>query len=415
MTDCLEKNTNINKSYINYTRTLPGTFTDLLENETYCRFLWTSKKRSKKQSSWQVIGQSNNQKTTSLLDFKLSCLSEDVFMSPNQFFNWRNSRQLARLNAMWVEIDTKNHKILSEKQEGQILDEVFQQLAKSALPSPNAYVLSGSGGIHLYWIFEQGVEAYRYRVEAWRQIAKKITSVFTGGALWEVDAAASHDPVRVLRLPGSIHGKSKRVVHAYTDTTQTITFEELAAHCRVDIKRPTYPSKTQGKKQLTPEQKQKKAQTSRHTIGQWWAKTYFQVLNHSRQKGKEQLRREKKRDLVAFILYVALRHIKGSTDAFKELEKINNDVIGLDSSELNAYLQTALKVKYKFKKDTLAKYVESLGINSDYLYVQKPKTSPEQIKKSQSLAGYQTAKKRREATYHHLKQCFNGIYVCIKD
>jgi len=390
-----------------YHRCLPGQFTDLLEDETYCRFLWTSKKLPKKVPSWQAIGNSEKQPTTTLLDFKLKCLSEDVFYSPNQFFNWRNSRQLARLNALWVEIDTKSHSILNKEQEQAIIDEVFQQLSKSALPLPNAYVLSGSGGVHLYWIFEEGVEAYKYRVNAWREMAKKLSSKLKGGKLWDVDSAASHDPVRVLRLPGSIHGKSKRIVHAYINKQQKVSFYDMADQCHVEIKKPIY-EKGDQKQPLDQKQRIQKAKTSRHTIGQWWAKTYWQVLNFARQQGKERLCSGKKRDLIAFILYVALRHLKSAEDALLELEKINDDLIGLDTCELNAYLQTAVKTKYKFKKDTLAKYIESLGMDSDYLYVQKPKLTPEQIRQRQSAAGANSSTKRRERTLFKLQGILSG-------
>ncbi|EJL6394744.1 hypothetical protein NMR99_001770 [Vibrio navarrensis] len=421
-----------NNQKIHYRETLvPAEFTDLLEigREKYCRYVWSPHinpgKSDKRPAAWQAIGRRESGKPVSkLIDIKLQAegyvaktgartCSLDLFLSPNQFFDWRNTKQLAQLHANWIDIDTVGHDVISQQQQESLFTEVLQILREQSLPAPTCYVASGSGGMHLYWIYE-GVPAYKWRIRVWREIslvlARTLKQARPSDADWIVDFAASRDPARVLRLPGTFHGKSGRIVQAFIGGP-LYDFNELAAllvrseqnkqaialyhnGCLEDLK-PTPRAKTAKPPQSKPTK-------HRHTIGQWWFRIYSVICSHARSKGVE----EGKRDLHAFILYVALRHIKRSPeDAYEAIKALNVEFIHLTEDELAAYLKTAQQKHYKYTKDSIAEYLESnLGIASDFLFeTTKATLTREEIRSRQHDAAKNTADVRRSKTMTALK------------
>lgn len=427
-----------------YKAPVPAEFTNLLGvgSEQFCRYAWSkhinSKKDPDKQPSWQAIGHRKSGKpVTTLLNFKL--LSEgyvkalgdrvcslDVFLSPNQFFDWRNTKQLAQLHANWIDIDTVDHQVLSVSQQETIFTEVHQIIRDKGLPAPTGYVASGSGGIHLYWIYE-GVAAYKWRVRIWREItlilAKTLKKSRKPNALWTVDFAASRDPARVLRLPGTFHGKSGRVAQAYIGGP-LYDFDSLARSLikseqniqALGARRSgivlDLPFKPVSRKPAPPAPTPYPSPTKdsgKHTIGQWWFRIYTVVCQHARNGG---VIPEKNRDLYAFFLYVALCHIRPTKEeAYEAVKSLNKEFIHLDENELEAYLKTARSKHYKYAKDTVAEYLESnLGINADFLY-QNDKTplEPPEIKQRQQSAAHSTADKRRTNTLITLRAALRTL------
>lgn len=382
--------------------------------EEHCRYVW-SYRISDDNSPWRAIGhRQSGKKTTTLPSFYLDAsigrdCSIDCFISPNQFFDWRNTKQLASLHANWLEIDIntpagtirENKVSLTAEEECQVINEVFIQLLDAQVPLPTGYVLSGSGGVHLYWAYE-GVSAYKWRVSAWRDIASKLVSNLKGGKKWHVDLGASKDPARVLRMPGTVHGSTRRKVQFYSGGT-SYKFDLLAKSLGVKINKAEHlkvvknfdmPSKkkTLPKKETTSTHLVK---SGKHTIGQWWFKTYTHILHHINNNPIK----EGKRDSAAFILFVALRHMQSEEAAFQRIREINKRSIGLTDDELIRYLKTARKTLYKYKKDSLSEYLErQLGMNSDFLYQAKDKLTPEQVKVTQRESAADTARKKAKST-----------------
>ena len=421
-----------------YTRVpAPVEFTRLLAigAEQYCRYLWSKRIRGSKPSAWQAIGRRRSGKpVTTLLDYKrrsegyIDALGDrrcsvDVFLSPNQFFEWRNAQQLAMLHANWLKIDTVGHQVLTVPQQEALFAEVLQVLAQIGLPAPTGYVASGSGGMHLYWIYG-GVAAYKWRVRIWREVtlvlAKSVKRARRPGALWRVDFGASRDPARVLRLPGTYHGQSGRLTHAFVGGP-LYAFEELAkalVTSRQNLQALALQS-AEGPRTLHVEPKPKPrapapapvavtACSGRHTIGQWWFRIYSVVCSHARSQGVN----EGQRDLFAFILYVALRHIKPSQqDALDAVLALNGEFIHLGEDELRAYLKTAMSKHYKYRKDTVAEYLaSSLGISPQFLYERDTAPLPRhQIRERQQEAARQTANTRRNNTLAALQAAVRAL------
>ncbi|HGS4535107.1 TPA: hypothetical protein ACMDOL_003275 [Vibrio cholerae] len=406
----------------------PADFTDLLGigREAYCRYVWSPHinphKSANKPAAWQAIGQRQSGKPVSkLIDIKLQAegyvaktglrtCSLDLFVSPNQFFDWRNTKQLAQLHSNWIDIDTVGHDVISQEQQESLFTEVLQILREQSLPAPTGYVASGSGGMHLYWIYE-GVPAYKWRIRVWREIslvlARTLKQARRSDARWIVDFVASRDPARVLRLPGTFHGKSGRVVQAFIGGP-LYDFNELATLLvRSEQNQQAIALHQQGQlEDLKPKTKAKPAKPlkskptkhpGRHTIGQWWFRIYSVICSHARSEGVA----EGKRDLHAFILYIALRHIKRSPeDAYQAIKALNAEFIHLTEDELAAYLKTAQQKHYKYTKDSIAEYLESnLGIASDFLFESTKVTlTPEEIRSRQHNAAKNTADARRSKT-----------------
>lgn len=389
--------------------------------ESHCRYVW-SYRIAEDKSPWRAIGnRQSGKQTTKLSQFYLDAsigrdCSIDCFVSPNQFFDWRNSKQLASLHANWLEIDInnpagvtrENKRSLTSSEEAEIVREVFLQLEQASIPMPSGYVLSGSGGIHLYWVYD-GVEAFKWRVTAWRDIASALVSKLKGGRLWHVDLGASKDPARVLRMPGTKHGSTKRTVEFFGGG-RTYAFNELAKALDVEIVKPNHlaavpsiPAANTTKPTPNKVGASSAAATSpksgKHTIGQWW----FKIYTHIRQHIAANPVKEGMRDSTAFILFVALRHIQDEEAAYQRVRQINEQYIGLTDDELSRYLKTARKTLYKYKKDSIAEYLSrQLGMDVSFLYQDKHKLTPEEVNAARREAALTTAKKKAESTLERI-------------
>lgn len=410
---------------------VPSEFTKLLDigNERYCRYLWSKQINKKQTPAWQAIGQRQTGKpVTSILDFKMKAegriaatgdrkCSVDVYVSPNQFFDWRNTKQLAQLHANWLEIDTIGHAVLDEVQQAELAQCVFSTIERCGLPPPTAYVASGSGGLHVYWIYD-GVEAFKWRIRIWREItltlAKALKRAKPDGAHWCVDFSASRDPARVLRLPGTFHGTSGQLVDAYIGGP-IYTFQELAGGlvsspqnvaALLDGRAPSNPVK-HPKAPNTAATAQRATPSGKHTIGQWWFRIYSEVCTTARRTGV----REGQRDLYAFVLFVALKHVKANVDeAIERIVALNEEFIHLQKDELLRYLSSAINKHYKYRKDTIAEYLDSIGVSSAFLFEsEKPPLPKDEIKRRQSRASMATAASRRTRTFEALKAALQQI------
>ncbi|MEH6454800.1 MAG: hypothetical protein V7749_00630 [Cocleimonas sp.] len=411
-------------------------------NEKHCRYTW-SMRIDAKNTPWRAIGnRSSGKKTYKLFDLYMDSeswvkergeklCSVDCYITPNQFWDWRNTKQLAGLCANWLEIDTTNHAILSKSDSNQVIEEVFEQLASSNLPMPSHYVLSGSGGIHLYWFYPI-TPAYYWKVNNWRSVTNKlIDGLIEGGTLWSVDVGASRDPSRVMRMPGTIHGKSGRTVKAFCNNKAVYSFSDLAKKLGLSVQEdklslvnsshPVEPaidnppvsstnkslskSKT---KNIDSNRLASQKSNGKHNIRSWWTTIYYEVLSHSRRNGV----REGSRDSTAFILFVALRHMVSDASAWERIQQINIDLIGLTESELKSYLGTAKTVRYRYSKSTLASYLDSqIGVDPSFLYKNKQCLSAQEVTARKQLGAQKTAIFKSQQTLTELCNASRKLVV----
>ena len=106
----------------------------------------------------------------------------------------RNAKNVYRLKALWIDIDVKPEKGYATTNEA---IEGLSAFVKAAnIPPPTAIVLSGSGGLHVYWISDTPLT-----VEEWRPYAEGLEALTKKHGL-RCDHGITTDSVRVLRLPG---------------------------------------------------------------------------------------------------------------------------------------------------------------------------------------------------------------------
>lgn len=114
---------------------------------------------------------------------------------------------------------------------------------------------------------------------------------------------------------------------------------------------------------------------------------------------------EGKRDKTAFILFVALRHLKSSEDALEDIKRLNRELIGLPQPKLIAYLASARTNFYRYNKSSLSLYLEDLlGYAPEFLNrPEKSKLSKEEVKARQTKAASITARAKSAKTLAKLR------------
>lgn len=387
----------------------------------YCRWFWYRNETPApdKHHLYLPCGQTRRKRSTieNLADFqeRVPGLINQYF-TPNVFFDWRKKALLAGFCANYVEIDTTLDRGLRPDECERVMHEVYSQLSSANIPLPSAMVESGSGGLHLYWAYDM-LDAYPARQQTWIKIAHSLTSALSGGLLWKVDTAASHDMTRFLRVPGSVHSDTVRDVRAYLSFNKTtLSFDELAEKLgvrAVDQRiNPNFVSNDPVLQDYT-----RTASNNHHSISAWWLRIFWHINQYVRDQ--KQLK-QGQRDSVAFIMFVALRRTVSLTKAWARMKEINRLHIGLDEKELEQYLSTATKVHYRYRKNTLVEYFKGVGIpvpafltGDTIKWKQSLGLSPEEIKRRQSAAGAASANKRRNETlmclYHAVLKGVHGV------
>lgn len=103
--------------------------------------------------------------------------------------------------------------------------------------------------------------------------------------------------------------------------------------------------------------------------------------------------------------------LRSRDEAYERLRSLNQELVGLDESELASSMKTASESHYKFRKERVAEYLEnSLQMDSHFLY--QPRFIPltkEEIQRRQSIAGKQTATVRRKNTLDNLSRIYASL------
>lgn len=132
--------------------------------------------------------------------------SRDVFFTPNAFGKHRRLDCLAQLNALFVDLDPIQATLFQDRD---FLLSSVQDLVPAVIPQPNILVSSGRGHWLLWLLEPTPAPALPLWIEIENYFVRSLAHL---GA----DPKA-RDVTRVMRLPGSINGKSG----------QRVTFEQL--------------------------------------------------------------------------------------------------------------------------------------------------------------------------------------------
>jgi hypothetical protein len=139
----------------------------------------------------------------------------------------RNGENVNRLKALWLDVDVKPGK--GYPTTGAAIAALDQFIKDAKLPPISALVLSGTGGMHVYWISDRPLTK-----EEWQPYADGLESL-TRKHGFRVDAGLATDCVRILRVPGTFNYKTtppKRVrLAALADAD--LHFEQALGHIRL--------------------------------------------------------------------------------------------------------------------------------------------------------------------------------------
>ncbi|TMP46262.1 hypothetical protein CWB96_00075 [Pseudoalteromonas citrea] len=336
------------------------------------------------------------------------------YMTPNLFFDWRNSQNLKGFCAHWLEIDTRSHQALCPEEAWEIYQEISDTLGESKLPPPTSWTLTGSGGVHLYWRYEQAevVENKQHRanlISRWKEISNKLsdklesTKRTLGYQGWHVDRSASNDPTRLMRMPGSRHHKTGREV-LYISGGPLTNFNQLGdklgfkKHIHSEVVKPIHVPKSIHSGKYNHHTKTDTVTPRLIKLTQQWEA----LLSRSGQVSKG------KRDLTAFHLYNLYRRIMAPEHAWKKIVTINESFIGFTLSQLTSYLSSSIKTTYRYTLQNINTVLqEQLDLPIQLPIFKKiPLSNSERIEK-QAKAGRKTAKKRVGDTHKKLLRILN--------
>src|SRR5262245_48848733 len=119
----------------------------------------------------------------------------------------RPGSNMAAFNALWMDLDVKPGEYTSTAEAQQELERF---IAASGMPKPTMRVLSGGGGIHVYWCTDRPMPK-----DEWLPLATALKQSTIALKL-KNDAGIIADAARILRVPGTDYrkpGKTPSVVH----------------------------------------------------------------------------------------------------------------------------------------------------------------------------------------------------------
>jgi len=116
----------------------------------------------------------------------------DVYVTPNEFYNWRLIKNAAALNAQYVDIDARGGEDVHRK-----VEVAMAALEAAGIPEPNCIVYTGRGA-HLYWLIER---TPAWALPRWQACQRRLVKLCDGDRM-------SADATRVLRVVGTVNSKA---------------------------------------------------------------------------------------------------------------------------------------------------------------------------------------------------------------
>lgn len=122
------------------------------------------------------------------------------------------------LKSIWVDIEGTEAKGGYEGQEAVMA--ALRTFVQATCLTPTIIVLTGSGGLHAYFVFDRELPR-----DEWQGYAEALVALAERHGL-KIDEPITTDPSRIMRAPGSIHRKTGATVKAYR-TGDVYSLEEL--------------------------------------------------------------------------------------------------------------------------------------------------------------------------------------------
>lgn len=150
-------------------------------------------------------------------------------------YKGRSQDNVIGLRSLWVDIEGSPTKYAKEggPEKGYASDRdalrAIGEFVRATLLVPTHLVLTGSGGVHIYYLFDRIIQ-----IEPWRGLAQRLVTL-GAGAGFKIDAQCTTDAARIMRAPGSLHQDTGRLVQALRWRVENYTLEEFAELAGVEV------------------------------------------------------------------------------------------------------------------------------------------------------------------------------------
>ncbi len=194
-------------------------------------FIALARKNDARHNGWQNLGSVQGNKLASLLPGFAAELIRDSYFSVNGFhhpsplsttaplnlpYAVRTQERLRRLNACYVDLDVGRPGEPAPRDMDVVTarSRAFAMMQMGIIPTASIFGFSGRG-LYLIWLLkdeddpEMPQRAWPEKVVLWKQVNAALSDKLVELA---ADRSVGTDPVRVLRIPGSINTKSKQPV-----------------------------------------------------------------------------------------------------------------------------------------------------------------------------------------------------------
>lgn len=168
-------------------------------------------------------------------------LDHSSFVTLNRFWKGRRGKQLAALNALYVDLDYFNAPQWRTEAPSDVQAAYSAHLLISGMPQPSIFLHTGRG-VAAIWLIEETPAAALPR---WRSVTRTLIEL---SASFGVDKGCK-DTSRVFRIPETINEKSGRVVRVSGGTGQRHRFDTLSDQVFMASGRPTREALEKRKKQ----------------------------------------------------------------------------------------------------------------------------------------------------------------------
>jgi hypothetical protein len=289
---------------------------------------------------------------------------KNVYVTPNEFFGWRLVRLLARLNALYVDLDGRQG-----EDPAALVEAALASISSAQLPTPNYLVFTGRGA-HLYWLF---LPVSGKALPRWQACQARLQK------LLKSDPSAV-DCTRVLRVVGSQNPKApaaRRTVVGEQLSADWYDFDWLTDQILPVQRAVVRDLRAQRARQAQPGSRSKKS--SGASIYGWWGVVYedlVRIINFHWFGGVP----EGHRDTLLFLLAVALSWFTHGDALRNEIEATARHLIPTYSAkEVVSYTSTVVAKailssrgetvvwqgmrrdpRYWFKRQTLYEWVAPL-------------------------------------------------------
>jgi hypothetical protein len=198
---------------------------------TYGYVTAKEKLKVRKENMRHIFYTLNRAKKYTIRDFKdkvKSYLCTSIVYGIKQKSDFRRiSDRVTELSLLFCELDYYKQKKYKKIKQNEMEKLILAELDKHGFDHPTEVVFSR--GIHLVWKISP-IPAYR--AWEWKMLQDKIHMILEP---FGADSVTKNDTVRLLRMVGTIHEKTKNKIHGRTYTDDRYLFDELIdKHCAAE-------------------------------------------------------------------------------------------------------------------------------------------------------------------------------------